>query len=216
MIHAVAILCLAQQPKIHHYEEKKEGKWHVVAEFKELPGKDSLTLFANKDLNKRIKKSYDGFLNQANKEWEPGLDGQQWSYETNVVHGAQRKTMISFAVNTYRYMGGAHGLGVTKTYNYGIVNGKPKLLTLWDVFKKSKRNSLNELILKTAKKDPGTDWLQDDSMPFKGLDNEQLANFWVAKPGYFTWEFAPYELGSYASGPFSFVFASNQLKGLLK
>jgi hypothetical protein len=43
-----------------------------------------------------------------------------------------------------------------------------------------------------------------------------ITQFWVKGKAGCTWEFDPYALGSYASGPFSFEFSWAELKPFLK
>jgi hypothetical protein len=66
-----------------------------------------------------------------------------------------------------------------------------------------------------AKKNPMTDWLQDGDMQ-KKLVPSDINQFWVKGKAGCTWEFDPYALGSYASGPFSFDFSWAELKPFLK
>jgi hypothetical protein len=190
------------------------GKWQTRAEVPILSGQDPLTHFANSGLLKLMSAKFDAFNAQMKKEWVAEQDSRECSYQATTRQGVHTKNLVSTVVITDRYLGGAHGLATSATYNYAMINGHPKQISIWDVFGKSNSSSLRKILLAKAKQEPGADWLHSKDEMFKGFTDTQLNRFWFKNKETITWEFDPYELGSYASGPFSFEFKISSLKDL--
>lgn len=155
------------------------------------------------------------FVSEAKKFYKkPEYESLAWSYEAGTEVKWNKPALLSFVVGCYQFEGGAHGIGVTRTYNFGIVGGKPKRLTLGDCLSgPSAKTEVQTKIIEKAMKTSGTDWI-DEGMVTE-LTSEQLNRFWVSKAG-LVFEFDPYELGSYAAGPFTFTLTWAELKPLLK
>jgi hypothetical protein len=217
MILTVVALLSVQQATPDILTESETGKWNAKSEIPSFEGKSALVKFANEDIRKVMTKRFDSFVATMRKEFEPGIAGQESSFEASAIRGVVSPKLISFSVLTYRYLGGAHGLGTTETFNYALLGKKPKRLGVDDLFLKSKRKELSQLLYKTARKNPMTDWLQPSNEDmFKGFSLEQMNRFWFPKAGRIAWEFDPYELGSYAAGPFTFEFRLGALSGMAK
>lgn len=207
------ILALAlQQPTI--LTNNVDKKWEMKAEIPAFLGKDPLSKFAEKVVTKKMTTSFNTFLAETKRDWAETMESQPYSFESSGARQLGDTRVQSYTVSTYRYVGGAHGLGITESLNFALVGGKPKQLSTYDIFTRSKKTALIKLILDEARKDPGTDWLQPEGGK-TSLEQPELDNFWVGKDG-ITWEFNPYQLGSYASGPFSFKFSWKQLKPFLR
>ena len=204
---------MLQQPVI--LSDKMENKWEVTATIPAFLGKDPLSQYAKRDITTKMTKDFQDFMKEVKKDWVPGFESAPYGFDSSATRQLGSTDAQSYTISTYRYLGGAHGIGITECRNFALVGGKPKQLKIWDIFRKDKRAALEKMILAKAKKDPNTDWLQDPEM-HKKLESSELANFWVKGKGGCAWEFDPYVLGSYASGPFTFTYSWNELQPFLR
>ena len=204
---------MLQQPTV--LTDKMEKKWEVTATIPAFLGKDPLSQFAKKAITKKMTEDFHDFMKEVKKDWVPGFESAPYGFDSGATRQLGDTVAQSYTVSTYRYTGGAHGLGVMECMNFAMVNGKAKSIKLWDVFDLKKAKGLCELIRVKAKKDPMTDWLQDGETKTRLMPNE-ITQFWVKGKAGCVWEFDPYALGSYASGPFSFEFSWAELKPFLR
>jgi hypothetical protein len=215
---AIVTLCLpvlllaASQ---NHLSDKAKGKWEATAEIPMVKGSSPVQRLAARDIVQGETKWFQHFIKIAHEDFKddpnPGLN--EWSYEAGGTVTMNRPDLVSIDAGCYSYMGGAHGLGTTRTYNYGLVEGKAKRLTLWDIVQKMSRQEMRLILLGKATATEGTDWIQDGMI--NDFTDEQYNRFWIAKDA-LVFEFDPYELGSYASGPFTFRIPFSELKQILR
>lgn len=178
-----------------------------------VPGSGALSNLARKTVRAVEGKGYDEFMKQAREtERELGKDLSGCNYDVSSKVAFQDARTISIVLGCYQYMGGAHGVGVTRTYNFGIAGGKPKQLALKDVVGKNNVEKVQVLLMEKIVKHPRTAWKDEGWLA--ELSEQQLNRFWVSRKG-LTWEFDPYELASYADGPFSFSLTWAEMKGLI-
>jgi hypothetical protein len=216
MIIAAAILAHSFAPPPRVLRDGVKGKWSASFELVEIKGGSSLTRFAQKDYWAAETARFNRFVKDTKSDFRENKGDfglSPWTYEGGGSVVFNKKNVVSISAGCYTYMGGAHGLGVTRTYNYGLVGGKPKRLSLWDIVRKEGRQEVRLLLLGKAAANPNTDWIQDGM--FNDFDEEQLNRFWISADG-LTFEFDPYELGSYASGAFSFKVTFKELKPVLR
>lgn len=191
---------------------KKKG----VADFKMTVSatskKSAIGTLAQSTVFKAEKKRYEDLLAEAVKLVKPGSGEREWSYESLAKPTFQTSKVISYVNSSYTYTGGAHGIGVTRTYNFATVNNKPTQIKVWDVIQPSMKNELKLLLLGNAAANNNTDWVQDGSQDFLEV---QLQRFHISKDG-LVWEFDPYELGSYAAGAFSFTLKWDEIRHILR
>lgn len=209
---AIALTLLVGQvnPDVRVY---KKGKIEAEMKLGRVSGSSGLATLARNTVRKAETKNYDDFMKQAREvERDFGYDWPGCSYEAASKAAFEDSRLISIVVGCYQYLGGAHGLGVTRTYNFGLVGGKPKHLTLKDVVGKSNVEKVQILLIEKIVKHPRTAW--KDMGWLTTLSEDQLNRFWVSKWG-LTWEFDPYELASYADGPFTFSLSWAEMKGLI-
>lgn len=204
----------APQPIV--WTNTKPKQWEMKGFVDQVkPG--PLGTFANNYTSRKEKAQYDRFLRIAQEDWvelEKQSFENMYSYEGTTKVQAETPTLVSFTTACYSYMGGAHGLGITRTYNFGFLKGKPALLTLMDFTgSKANRDKVLARLFNRIRKTKGTDWVEEGLV--KGVNSTQSERFWIGKKG-MTWEFDPYELGSYASGPFTFSLSWKDLKGLVR
>jgi hypothetical protein len=190
-----------------------KGKWTASTRLPKLSGSD-LARLAQAAIEKAEMRVYSEFVKEAKAFYRsPEYASNSWGYESDIEAKLMTGNLLSFLGSSYQYSGGAHGIGLKRTYNFGFVKGKAKLLTLDDVLSgTSARRELSLRLLEKAMQTPGTDWIEGGEV--KDFTRQQLDRFWIAADG-LVFEFDPYELGSYASGPFSFTLKWGELKGLL-
>jgi len=204
----------APQPVV--WTSAKPKQWELKG-FVEQAKPTALGKFANTYTTRKEKAQYDRFLRITQDDWveleKQGFENM-YSYESTTKVQAQTPALVSFTTACYSYMGGAHGIGITRTYNFGFLKGKPSQLTLMDFAgTKANRDKVLARLFNRIRKTKGTDWVEEGMV--KGVNSTQAERFWIGKKG-ITWEFDPYELGSYASGPFTFLLTWKDLKGLVR
>jgi hypothetical protein len=127
-----------------------------------------------------------------------------------ILHRYNPRVLISMNFNSYEYTGGAHGMSAFLAQNYAVVNGKPKEITLGDLFRRGTayRPLVEHKIFAKLKKNKEAAWVQDGSV--KTLTTSQFNNFTVSRSG-LTWIFNPYEMGPYAAGIFEVTLTPAEL-----
>lgn len=198
--------------------DKKPDYWVVESTIKVVPGSSSLVKLANKTISEAEMKDFAIFLKMAKTDVPDmkyrGIDAH-YEYNASTEIMWKKPHFISVVIWVYVYTAGAHGMQFSRHYNFALINGKPKRVSVWDVLKSgpSDKQSLQLALLGKAMAQDGTDWVQDGTVT--EFSQTQLDHFWVSDEG-IAWEFAPYELGSYASGPFTLKLNKFELKPFLK
>lgn len=193
-----------------------KGKWEADYRLVSIKGSSALARFAQKDYWAAETALFDEFVKNTLSDFKENKGDygmNPWTYDGGGTVVYNKNSVVSVQSGCYTYMGGAHGIGVTRTYNYGLVNGKPKRLSLWDIVHKANRDEIRLQLLGKATANPNTDWIQDGM--YNDFTETQLNRFWISPKG-LTFEFDPYELGSYAAGPFSFTLSFQELKSVLR
>lgn len=171
-----------------------------------------LARFANQKLKQYATSSYSEFLKQARTDLQAGSPmGLGYEYESGPLLSTYKPgRVISLSMNTYRYMGGAHGLGLTDGITYAMINGQPKEIGLADCFVPGTRYRplVEKLLFAKLRQDDRAEWVHDGTV--KTLSPAQFNNFTVEKDG-LEWTFNPYEMGSYAAGPISIKLTPKEL-----
>ncbi|MEJ8544189.1 DUF3298 and DUF4163 domain-containing protein [Brevibacillus borstelensis] len=119
--------------------------------------------------------------------------------------------LVSFAVQTYRYTGGAHGMTDVAYYNIANVE-KTNDLQLSDLFHAGYdyRYVLNHLIAQQIKADPDVNGIADQ---FPGISENQSFSF---ENGKLVIHFGQYEIGPYAIGMPAFTIPTGNVFHLYK
>jgi hypothetical protein len=124
--------------------------------------------------------------------------------------------LLSYKITDYRFTGGAHGMAVTRTYNFATSsNGKPYFVGFDSVFKTSEQ-SLNEVslnVLEQVIKNERTSWVQEGTI--LTFSKEMLNRFTLSKKGV-TFYFDQYDLAPYVEGRFEFLVEWKNLTSTLK
>lgn len=181
---------------------KKAGVYETSASYIVWPGKSPLEKFANKTLAawavSEQKKWIAGTLQVVK---EQGKTNGTWEYEQGMspVRGDIR--VISVTAGTYEYSGGAHPNHGSDAFNFALIDGKPKLLKIEDLFRKGAKpgKMLSDKILKKLEDEEGAEWVHNGDV--KVVPANQLNRFTIGMDG-LTWYFNPYEMGPYVSGDF--------------
>jgi len=176
--------------------------YKAVSQYPVFNSRSPLARYANAQLKKAAVSDYKDFLAQARRDIKAGaVEAERtYEYQSGAMLGRYAPPkLISLNVTDYRYLGGAHGLAIISGITYGLVNGKPKVLTLGDLFVPGTpyRSRVEKLILAKLKQNPGADWVHSGEV--KTLTADQLNNFTVVKDG-LEWSFNPYDMGPYSSG----------------
>lgn len=210
----LAALLVSPVPGQQKLHAAHKGVWEATSTLPAVRG-SALARFAERDFQAREKAQFDRFVKNCKidmVELKGNYGVGTWSYEASGEVKLNRSGVVSIDMGCYTYLGGAHGIGVTRTYNYGYVNGKPKKLSIWDIVKKEHKEDLRMTLLGKAVKKEGTDWIQEGMV--NDFNEDQYNRFWVSRWG-LNFEFDPYELGSYASGPFSFQVPWSEIRAIM-
>lgn len=192
-------------------------KWTAKATYLTLTGKSPLCRLAEADTQKQEQSFFSAFVDSARQaEDQIGkITSAKLSYESTLSLRFNNVKLLSFRSETYTYMGGAHGMSNTRTYNYGFVKGKPMRFRLWDALKgdADSKMEMHMVLLEKVMALKGADWIDNgDVTEFEPI---QYDRFWVSG-NQLVFEFDPYELGPYSSGPMSVRVSLNEIATLVR
>ena len=133
-----------------------------------------------------------------------------WDLNLHFTMGDANPTFGSTWVSSYSYTGGAHPNTVYKTFNIGLKNNRPVMLTINDLTggDAQKMSGLEAKLVAELRYRKASSVEADPN--FK-LDPKLLNNF-VVTPAGATWLFSPYEVASYAEGPFFVKFSRTEMR----
>jgi len=129
----------------------------------------------------------------------PELNGPFYYQEAPQVILFEPNHLISTADLSDDYTGGAHDQNGVDCTNFGLVNGKARVLTLGDFFLPGShyRTFVKSALLAKLKNNPAAGFVQDGSMDWS--PSYVLENFAIYPDG-LVWEFNPYVAGPFSSG----------------
>ena len=144
---------------------------------------------------------------------EMGDEGYEMKYSENITVDIQRRDnkVLSFILNDYTYMGGAHGGGTFIGVSFDVGTGQQ--ITLDDLGDAdSIRDTSKEYILNaiaTSSEEARANLYEDDVIDYKEVINEQFSNgyqpeFYLDDVG-ITFVFQQYDIAPYAAGMISFT-----------
>lgn len=190
---------------------KVAGKeYHLRGQYPVFAVKTPLTQYANAQLKRYANKNFEQFRTEAKKEMKES-GGLGYEYDSGPsLSWYKPSRIVSLNMNTYRFMGGAHGLGLSDGITYAMINGKPKEIGLKDCFLTGTdyRTPVERAIFVKLRKDERAAWVEDGSV--KSLTVAQFNNFVVEKDG-LRWTFNPYEMGPYAVGQIEVKLTAKEL-----
>lgn len=208
----LASLAPAQTQKKVHLKQTKAGKWAATANFVDFGKSTAVAKLASETLSSDIRKDMAEFVKFCNEDPNQPR-ASSWEYELNTDVTYKSPNLISFVTTTYSYAGGAHPNTYMKSYVFGLVSGKAKLLRLSDIVKKGYTaqyviDYVGEPALQRAKREKSPELELD---PGWEIPNKVWSQFSVDKRG-LTWNFSPYDVGSYAEGPYMVELGWGALK----
>ncbi|MDQ2798011.1 MAG: RsiV family protein [Armatimonadota bacterium] len=186
----------------------RHGRYQAVTHYPILRTRTPLTRFANSTLLAWARSEQRTFAREVGeaRAGRKTLDAQEgvnpYAYEARPIYihyFAPR--LFSVGMEEYTDLGGAHPSTERDTFNFGLVHGQPKRLTLGDFFRPGAayRARVQKVVLAKLRKTGRADWLQDGSV--KTLTRVEINRFVVERDG-LRFYLNPYDVGSYASGPF--------------
>lgn len=159
---------------------------------------------ASREMADNVRSSMSAFLWQARKG--AGISGNPdaaWEYLAKTDVSVARPDLISAYSTLYSYTGGAHGMTFFAPVNVGLVNGKPKDLTLEDLFQPgSGARWRSALAVKSRLVDmPQALWFKPDADPSMKPVDSDLIRQWILTPTSIVFIIEQYIAGPYAYGP---------------
>lgn len=215
----VAMMAVATPGKFTKktYIETKKGYWTATVVYPEFPSISPVAKLANKSLAQAPKELIkDVLANWKEMEAAPGelsKPANPFSSEWNPDVSILKPNLISVAFIGYEFSGGAHPNDFFATYSYGLVAGKPKKLTLDDLFKKGVDpvKALSPLVIAKLKKLHASSVVNGS---ITSMSRDLLKNF-VLTPTAIAMLEAPDEVASHAEGAFTAKVKYTELKGKL-
>lgn len=178
----------------------KKGLYTLKYEVPQLNEKSAVAKFANDFALKYAKDWRTNYLKSC-AEFVQGGDRptNEWTSELSGDVSVVRDDLVSLVLYHYEYSGGAHPNHWSVKINVGLINGKPKLLTLKDILKPGYDPDLviNTYVLPSLdaqRRAKGIDWSEPVS--------ETAYDDFLLTPGGIAWLFDPYVVGSYAEGDY--------------
>ncbi|MBI5705360.1 MAG: DUF3298 and DUF4163 domain-containing protein [Armatimonadetes bacterium] len=194
------------------------NKWSAQATLLALANhKSALCRVAEADTQKQEQSFFNAFVESARQAEDSigKITSAKLSYESSLSLRFNDPRLLSFRSETYTYMGGAHGMANMRTYNYGFVKGKPVRFRLWDALKSDadSKMEMHMVLLEKAMALKGADWI--DNGEVTEFEPIQYDRFWVSG-NQLVFEFDPYELGPFSSGPMSVRVSLKEIAALVR
>ena len=175
--------------------------WESSIAMPKLKGESLLVAFANKHISQSVVSSEREFAKEAEIDNRGEFKSPNpYGFNATATFGLHRTNIITGYWAIWTFTGGAHGMTGYEEFNYAVMDGKPKALTLADVFGSSKSvgKELSIEIVASLMKDPNAMWVQDGSV--NEFDVSSLA--WFLGDDGITFIIGPYLAGPYAAGQF--------------
>jgi|CXWL01.1.fsa_nt_gi hypothetical protein len=209
----------AQTPmEVLKIQNLNKGKWNIVFSSPVVPYKSPFRKMAEPIIQKQEKSVMEHIyveMKKTHNEPHPGWKVPELYYENTPLLWLETQQVLSLEVTGEHYMGGAHGMTNVRTYNFGMVGGKPARFGIWDALYShpEAKDNLKYMLLGKAMKDDRCAWIDEGVVTEFSV--EQLQRFVVTKTG-LRFPFDPYELGPYAAGRIDLEIPFSELKGLIR
>ncbi|HEX8551932.1 MAG TPA: DUF3298 domain-containing protein [Abditibacteriaceae bacterium] len=185
-------------------EARRKGGYKAEIIVPVLRSQTSVARMANRTVRDWSQQQIKSFVRDATKYTREKQEGMPEAYldaRPSDVFVTPRLVSLSMAHSDY--MGGAHGMHSHITWRFGRVGSVVRAVNLGDFFSgNTYQKQVNDAVMRKLRAEPRADWVKpsaEGSMMVKALTTSQLNDFSVARNG-LTWTFAPYDMGSYASG----------------
>lgn len=182
----------------------RTGDAEIKVTYPQFAGSDTVIKTANADLLKFAGERLQAFrkdLAQMKKDFEGKDIPLRYSYVLEPAVSIARPDLISLYFTEYTYTGGAHGMTYFHGRNYGVINGKPKLLALQDLFKPEvdAKKLAGERVYAQLQSNQNATWVQDGTVT---ADSDKLTKEFVITPAGVTFLIEQYAVSYYAAGAF--------------
>jgi hypothetical protein len=151
------------------------------------------------------------FIKESEKTFkESGKPRLPYEYQATGKITYNSPRLVSVLFDSLQFTAGAHPMSYFNTFNFGMVDGKAKVMKLADFFAPGSdyKKRVSEAVIGKLKQKEGA--TEVTSGQVKTMTPEQLERF-VAVPDGLMFLFDPYEVGPYASGRFQIKLTVNEL-----
>jgi hypothetical protein len=192
----------------------KKGVWTARAEYFHFGGASPLVQLVNKSLEHDAQQALDDFLKQANEDLKdvPKPD-REYAFEEKAKLSLATDNLISVFGDGYQDFAGAHPSQYYSAHAFGIVQGKPKELTLKDLFPPG-TNVAATVSAKVLPKLRSRHASGVDDPSIKVLEESALHTFTITRIG-ITFLFGDSDIASHAEGTFQIKVPFSAFKGKL-
>ena len=169
--------------------------------------------------NMNGQEAVDKFVNQTISEFYQNAQGledfeyaEDWCINTDIVYND--KNLLSYAVERYTYMGGAHGLETVKYYLFDMNTGKQ--IDQFEVFSEISKNEISGLLKSKILQDNG--FANEEKMVESGYlfpENIVPNNNFCVTDSSLIYMFNPYEIAAYCVGTTQVELMFEEIKPFL-
>lgn len=205
MLLAFALLCSSSfaATTLKTLSSARPGYYHAVGKYPVFSERTPVARLANQTLAAWARRTHQTFIRESEQTFKD-LGKPTANYEqvfTCSIGFNDAPRLISVRFERMEYTGGAHPNTIALTFNFGLINGTAKRLTLGDLFTSGSdyRKKVNDLVMAQLKKNEAAAFVADGTM--KNLNTEQLERF-VIEPDGLRFILNRYEAGPYAAGDF--------------
>ncbi|AIE84840.1 DUF3298 and DUF4163 domain-containing protein [Fimbriimonas ginsengisoli] len=203
----LAYLLVAAQAKdqVRIFRHFKTPRIEVTVKLPKLGGSPA-DRAATAAMERFVRVEIDRMQNENN---DPDLKGLSRPFYLDIEPVSVYRTnkLVSVSLQDSTYSGGAHGMTTYSTFTYG-----PKGRMLLSAFFRKGAGYVEQIsfaLMNQLRTMDRADWVQNGEI--RGFKESQLRDFVVRPGGVLRFYFAPYELGSFASGPFEIDLSRKEL-----
>jgi len=206
------------QPKhtIRQISDVSKGRWAAIIKYPVFQAPANVRTLANRTIESWARRELAQFGQEARSYFRNPGPGSRlpWTYEVRFTLSDAGNNVISCMATIFTFTGGAHPNTTFQFFNFGMVKGKPKQLTLQDLFKPHVRalDEVGNLVIGKLLNNMNAEWVQNGQV--RHLTKQQGDQFVISKSG-LTYHFEPYAMGPYAVGSFEVPVAFSELTGML-
>jgi hypothetical protein len=206
------------QPKysLKQISDVSKGRWTAITKYPVFEAPHSLRALANRTIETWVKKDQAQFGRQARQYFQNPGPGPRfdWTYDVRFTVSDAGHDLISCMATIFTYTGGAHPNTTFQFFNFGMVKGRPKVLTIQDLFYRHVRalDEVSNVVIAKLLNNMNAEWVQNGEV--KHLTKQQGDQFVIGKSG-LTYHFEPYAMGPYVAGSFEVPVPFSELSGLL-
>jgi len=205
---AIALLVLTwqvvnAQTTLRTLKNVRPSYYEAETKYPHFTGRTPLARFASRTISKWAKKTHSQFIRESKVVLRmPSRPMLPYFYEVRPkVTYCHASRLISVRFSCSEYTGGAHPNSWYAVFNFGLIDGKPRRLTLGDLFRKGSayRQRISNAILQKLRRDERALYIVSGEVT--SLSTPQLNSFSIGYDS-LTFLLNPYEVGPYASGSF--------------